>query len=551
MKITAIPQLARNINRASEVLTILSKYGLADWVSRLNVRLVKGIYRRAVSARLAELTSNARIRLALTELGPTFIKFGQVLSTRPDLVGLPLATELTKLQAHLPADPPEVVRAMVKTELGKSVDELFATFDDVPLASASIGQVHAATLFDGTQVVLKIQHPNIVQRIRNDLEILTGLSELAEKYIEELRPYQPRAIVREFERTLTRELDFAREMRSLERFNKNFANDPIARFPEPYPNLCTNKILTMDRLDGIPVAEVSRVPPGTDLVELARQGARVWLEMIFRDGFYHADPHPGNLLIMPDGKIGLLDVGMIGQMTPALREDMEDLLLAIANNSTEQLVATLTRLCGASTIADPDALAADVADLLGYYYGVPLNNLDISRALNEVVEIIRRHHLILPTGIALLLRVLVVLEGTSRLLHPDFRLAEVIEPYREKMMMQRLSPMRQIRRIWMAARDWQDLAARLPNHVREVMQKIQNGRIEVQLQHHHLGPVANRLVQGMVTSALLISSSHLWAEKAPPTVYGISVIGFIGMIASMTLGALLLRAIFRSSFFDG
>lgn len=550
MKITAIPQLARNISRAREVLGILSKYGLADWVSRLNLRLVKGIYRRTVSRDLAELTTYARIRMALTELGPTFIKFGQVLSTRPDLVGLPLATELTGLQAHLPADPPEVVRATIERELGKSVASLFATFEDVPIASASIAQVHAATLFDGTRVVLKIQHPRIVERIRNDLEILSGLAELAEKYIEELKPYQPRAIVREFERTLTRELEFGREMRNLERFNKNFSSDPVAVFPKAYPQLCTNKVLVMDRLDGISVAEVSLIPPGLNLVELARQGARVWLEMIFRDGFYHADPHPGNLLILPNGKIGLLDVGMVGQLTPTVREDMEDLLLSIANNDADQLMTTLIRLCGASAITDPEGLATDVADFLGYYYGVPLNNIDISRALNEVTEIIRRHHLFLPTPMALLIRVLVVLEGTSRLLHPDFRLMEVIEPYRERITKQRLSPVRQLRRLWSAARDWQDLVARLPNHVREVMQKIEKGRIEVQLQHHHLQPSANRLVQGMITSALLISSSLLWAQKAPPTIYGVSVVGFLGMMASVASGALLIRAVLRSGFFD-
>jgi ubiquinone biosynthesis protein len=547
MKITAIPQLARNINRAREVLTILSKYGLADWVARLNLRLVRGLYRRTVSSHLAETTTNVRIRLALTELGPTFIKFGQVLSTRPDLVGLPLATELTKLQAQLPADPPEVVRATIKSELGRSVDEMFVNFEDVPLASASIGQVHAATLFDGAPVVLKIQHPHIVQRIRNDLEILAGLAELAEKYIEEFRSYQPRAIVREFERTLLRELDFGREMRNLERFNKNFAKDPVARFPKPYPSLSTSKVLVMDRLEGIPVAEVSRVPSGMDLVELSRQGARIWLEMIFRDGFYHADPHPGNLLILADGKIGLLDVGMTGQLTPSMREDLEDLLLSIANNSAEQLVGTLTRLCGSSAIADPEGLASDVADFLGYYYGVPLNCIDISRALNEVTEIIRRHHLILPAGIALLLRVLVVLEGTSRLLHPDFRLTEVIEPFQQKMVRQRMSPVRQVRRLWMAARDWQDLVARMPNNVRDMMQKFQSGRIEVQLQHHHLQPSANRLVQGMITSALLLSSSLLWALKAPPVIYDdISVIGALGMAACVASSAVLLRSIMRS-----
>src|SRR5262245_32108849 len=241
MKVTAIPQFARNLNRAQEVLRILSKFGLADWLSQLKVGFGHGLFRGAEGVRLADLTREARVRLALAELGTTFIKLGQVLSTRADVVGFELAAELTKLQADVPADPPGVVRAIIEKELGKRIDALFATFDDQPLASASIAQVHKATLPGGQLVVVKVQHPNIADRIRNDLEILAGLAELAEKYIEEIRPYQPRAITAQFERTLTRELDFGRELRNLERFRKNFANDPTVRFPKPYPELSTNK----------------------------------------------------------------------------------------------------------------------------------------------------------------------------------------------------------------------------------------------------------------------------------------------------------------------
>src|SRR5262249_31784485 len=226
----------------------------------------------------------------------TFIKLGQVLSTRPDIVGLPLAAELSNLQANVPADPPEVVHETIKAELGRPVDELFAYFDDKPIASASIGQVHAARLKDVTSVVVKVQHPRIVERIRNDLEILTGLADQAEKYLEEVRAFQPKAIVREFERTLTRELDFLREMRNLDRFNKNFAGAPTVRIPKPYPHLSTGRVLTMDRLEGPSIAEMARSGGDPGAAEFARRGARVFMEMIFRHAFYHADPHPANLL---------------------------------------------------------------------------------------------------------------------------------------------------------------------------------------------------------------------------------------------------------------
>ena len=451
----------------------------------------------------------------------------------------------------MPANSADVVRATIRQELGKPVEELFASFDNVALASASIAQVHKATLQDGTPVVVKVQHPRIAERIRNDLDILAGLAELAEKYIEEVRPYQPRAVVKEFERVLLRELDFGREMRNLQRFNEHFAGDKTVRFPKPYEQMCTGKVLVMDLLEGRTVAEVKTAGAGSEGEQIARHGARVFLEMIFRDGFYHADPHPGNLLILPDGAIGILDVGMVAQLTPSLREDMEDLLLAIGTNNPEQLVATLMRLCGPTGVREPAGFAADVADFVGYYQGQSLNKIDISSALTDITRIIRGHQLVMPTSFAMLLRVLVVLEGTSRLLHPQFKLAEVIEPFQERMVAERLSPMRQVRRLRSAVVDWQDLVAKLPNQLRDMMQKAQTGRIEMQLQHHHLQPSTNRLTLGIITAAMLVGSSLLWAHSAPPTILGISVIGAAGFMASAAIGAVLARSFIRSGYFDG
>ena len=552
MKITAIPQFARNAARATEVLTILSKYGMADWISRMNIRFIKGIFNWGSRTDLANRTTDARIRLAMAELGTTFIKLGQVLSTRTDLVGASLATELSKLQANVPAGPASGVRAIIAHELGKPVEELFAHFDDAPLASASIAQVHSATLKDGSPVAVKVQHPRIAERIRNDLDILAGLAELAEKYIDEIRPYQPRGVVREFERMLVRELDFGRELRNLQRFIENFSDDSSVRFPKPYPDLSTSKVLVMERLEGRTVAEIGGGGAGGEGEQIAKLGARVFLEMIFRDGFYHADPHPGNLLILPSGAIGILDVGMVSQLTPALREDMEDLLMAIGANNPEQLVAVMLRLCGSTGIREPAGFGADVADFIGYYQGQRLDRIDISKLLTEITEIIRCHQLVMPTSFAMLLRVLIVLEGTSRLLHPQFKLAEVIEPFQKKMIAERVSPMRQVRRLRAAVVDWQDLTAKLPNQLRDMIQRIQTGRIEVQLEHHHLEPSVNRIVLGLITAALILGSSIMWALKAPPTFSGdISVIAVLGFTASIFSSALLARSVWRSGHFDG
>jgi ubiquinone biosynthesis protein len=550
MKITSIPQLARNANRVREILSVLSRYGLADWISRLNLGLAKGIFRGA-EGRLADLTPEARIRLALTDLGTTFIKFGQIMSTRADIVGMPLAIELAKLQAHVPADPPEVVLRTIQKELGRPAREVFATFDDVPLASASIAQVHAATLLDGQAVVVKVQHPGIGDRIRNDLDILAGLAELAEKYVEELRPYQPRAITAEFSRTLLRELDFVRELRNLQRFIKNFTEEKDVHFPAPYPQFSTSRILVMERLYGATFGELQATDGNIEREVLAKRGARVVLEMLFRDGFFHADPHPGNLLVLTDGNTGVLDVGMVGQLTPGLREDLEDLLIALGQNDAERLTVTLMRLCGLGGLREPAGFSSDVADFMGFYTGLPLNKINISGALTEITDIIRRHHLMLPADIAMLLRVLILLEGTARLLYPQFQLMEVIEPFEERMIRDRLSPRRQWRRMRHFLADWRDLAVHLPSQLRDMIQQARTGRIEVQLQHHHLEPSINRLVLGIITAALLLGSSILWAQQAPPTIQGVSVVGSLGFLFAAACAAGLIRAILRSGNLDG
>src|SRR5947209_6030349 len=271
--LASIPQFARNANRLREILTILSKYGLAGWINRLDIDFMKGWLKGRDGVGLAQLSQESRIRLALTELGTTFIKLGQMLSTRADLIGPALAKELSQLQAGAPADPPEAARAMVEAELGQPLKELFAEFDVRPLASASIGQVHRAKLRNGQAVVVKVQHPGIEAKIRTDLDILIGLAELAEQFVPELRRYRPRATTGEFQRILLRELDFGREERNLQQFASNFANNAGVCFPVPYAELSTGRVLTMQYLEGVKIAEPQRLEEmGYDLDEIARRG---------------------------------------------------------------------------------------------------------------------------------------------------------------------------------------------------------------------------------------------------------------------------------------
>jgi ubiquinone biosynthesis protein len=550
LSFTGIPQLARNAGRLREVVTVLGKYGLADWLSRLDWGYVQGLLRNRGVRAFAAHTHAERVRLALTELGTTFIKLGQMLSTRADLVGPELAHELTALQTDVPADPPAVARQTVEAELGRPVAELFAEFEDVPVASASIGQVHRARLPDGRPVAVKVQHPGIAARVRTDLAILAGLAELAER-LPDVRPYQPRAVVAEFQRSLLRELDFSREERHLQQFGRNFAKDPGVRFPQPHPGHSTARVLTMDWVEGEPLTRPDLLrTAGHDLPALARRGAVLVLDMIFRDGFYHADPHPGNVLVPPEGTLGVIDVGMVGRIDEPLRDELEALLLALIRDDPAALSGVVLRLGRVPPGLDPAALSADVTEFLADYRGVPLDRFDLGGALTEIIAIIRRYHIVLPTAVAMLLKVLIELEGTARLLDPHFNLIEVMQPYQRTLIARRLSPARRWRKLRRYLAEWESFAAVLPRQLSDLLRRGQDGRFAVVLRHEHLGPAVNRLVFGLMTCALFIGATVLWGLRAPPELWGISVPGFLATAASALMGLRLLRAIAKSGKLD-
>ncbi len=553
MKLTSIPQLYRNFNRALEVLSVLSKYGLADWFSRLDLDFAKSLLKSPDGEELARLATPTRIRLAIAELGPTFIKLGQILSTRPDVVGVEIADELQKLQADAPADALEAVQKTIEEDVGKPLSELFGVFDAQPLASASIGQVHAARLPDGRAVVVKVQHPGIRKKIHVDLEILTGLAQLAER-APELQPYRPRDTIAEFQRTLERELDFGREERHLQHFARCFAGDERIRIPRSYPELCTPRVLTMERLDGIKLSDSERLrAEGVDLKAVARHGADLYMEMVFKHGSYHADPHPGNMLLLPGDVIGLLDFGMIGRLDDALVEDIGDMLLAVASGDANELATIITRVGEVPSDLDHAALGMDVAEFVAYYTAQRLDQFDLSGALNELTEIIRRYRIMLPARVALLIKVLVMLEGTSKLLNPQFNLMDVIRPYQRVMLRRRLSPRRQLRKARSWFREMERLMQVLPRGIGEILRQVQSGNFDVHLDHRGLETSVNRLVLGMLTSALFLGSALLLSRDVPPVLPlwgGVSIPGAAGGIVSVALAVRLLRAINKSGHLD-
>ena len=549
MRISAIPQIYRNVNRWGEILSILSKYGLADWLSRFDFALGKSLLKNRNGQVLANENRETRIRMAMEELGPTFIKLGQIMSTRPDVVGAELADELQKLQTRVPADAPEVVASLIEQELGKPIEAIFAQFSEEPVASASIGQVHRARLQSGEEVAVKVQHHGIQHTVHVDLDILSGLAQLASK-LPELRPYRPQATVAEFQRALRRELDFNRERRHLEQFESAFAENDHVKIPGVYADYCTERVLVMQWLEGVPMTEPQRIRETTaDLTAVTRCGAEIYLEMIFHLGLYHADPHPGNLLVMPDGAIGLLDFGMVARIEESLREDFEDMLMAIVEQDAQRLSAVVTRVGSVPTDLDETSLRLDLADYVAHYAYQSVEHFELAEALTEMFDLLRRYEIVLPSTMALLLKVLVMLEGTSQKLQPDFSLMEVLKPFRKKIVAQRLSPSRQLRKARQLAYELQQLAEVVPRRIRNILQQVQSGKFEVHLDHRGLETSINRLVLGMLTSSLFIGSVLLINNRIWPF-HEVSIPGTFGMALSAALGLRLVRAISKSGNLD-
>ncbi len=563
MKISSIPQLYRNLRRWQEIITILRRYGLADWLSQLKFDFIRDWIKDDQGVPLASYSREKRIRLALTDLGPTFIKLGQVLSLRPDLIGPDLATELTSLQSQLPADPPEKVKEIIEEELGKPVEELYADFDPAAIASASIGQVHMARLHDGTRVVVKVQHADIQNKVREDLEVMAGLATLAD-HLPDLAVWKPVVLVEQLSKSLRRELNFTRELQNLQLFGKELEHFDGIQIPAPFPKLSSSRVLTMELLQGVPVSKLAEEGDDSECdvasrQALARLAAEVYVEMIFIHGVYHADPHPGNVLVVDESDLGLLDFGMVGRIDDRLRETIEEMLLAVASRDASLLTTLIKRVGNTPPKLDESFLSIDVADLVATYGSQPLESFDLSGALNDVTDIMHRHQISLPPQTSLLIKMLITLEGTLHQLSPQFSLLEVMQPFFRKMWLRRLSPKRQAKRLRRIYLELENLLETLPGQVSSVMQLVQEGRLDVHLAHKGLSPSVNRMVLGLLISSVFLGSSILLAFEVPPLLFlrpgwmgieKLSLLGLIGYAVSLMAGFRLIRAINRSGHLD-
>jgi ubiquinone biosynthesis protein len=513
----------RDLPRYRQILTTLARYGYQDVVAALRLEgIVRPLERAALGEAAAGLDRPRRLRLICEELGPTFVKLGQVLSTRRDLLPESYTNELAALRDDVRPFPSEQAEAILVEEYGRPISSCFARFDPAPIAAASISQVHRATLHDGREVALKIRRPDIAKVVAADLDILKNLAQLAERRVPMLAAYRPLSLVREFERTIRREMDFSVELRTIKRCRTQFADDPTARIPFVVEEFSTPRVLAMEYIEGARIDDVAAIRRmGLDPAEVADRGAGILIKQIFRFGFFHADPHPGNLRILPGGVVAPLDYGMFGQLDLRARERIADLLVALMAQDVDGVLRTLDELDVRGEDADPRELRRDVGELVQTYCDLSLESIDLSVMLGELVGLVRRHRLMIPADLVLLIRSLVTIEGTGRALDPTFDIAGRLKPRLRKLAIRRYSPSRLMRQATATAQDLQRIAMLLPDLLSHSLESIKRGELNVKFDLQgferlvkQLTRAANTLAVGIVITGLLVSSSLIYRGGA-------------------------------------
>ncbi len=556
----------RDLGRLSEIASVLVRYGFGDLVRRMGLadmleRAGRALHWEDAHA-YAHLPPPARVCRAMEELGPTFVKLGQVLATRVDLFEPEWIAAFSRLHDGAQAVPYEAVRAQLEEDLGGAPEELFAGFDPEPLAAASLAQVYRATLAGGEEVVVKVRRPGIRPVIEADLRLLQRLAERAEADNPSLRPFRPQQMVREFAQSLRRELDLAAEARNTRRVAANFAayrdadtppgGEPPIVIPEVY--WAGERVCVQQRIRGVPGTRLeATAAAGLDRRVLARRGAHAVLKMIVQDGFFHADPHPGNVFYLEGNRVAFIDFGMAGRLTEQRRDQVLQLLLGLVRQQPGDVADVLLDWAGHS-VADADALLQDIDRFVDQYRGAPLRELHLGAMLEEVAAILRRHRLALPADLSLLIKAFISLEGMGRELDPDFEMAAQALPVLEEAMRARYAPEALLRRGWGSLRELGSVLSGLPRDLSRLLRAARAGRLEVHVDVAHLERVtrqldraASRLTVGLVVAALIIGSSIVMTVPGGPTLLGLPVFGLLGFLGAVAGSLWLLRSITRGN----
>ena len=548
---------ARDMGRLNQILGVLIRHGFGDSVRRLGLadRLERAGHalKWEHAADLARLEPSVQVRLAIEELGPTFVKLGQILAGRADLFGPEYIAEFEKL--HSPAVPLETLRPQLCEDLGGEPEDVFARFDPEPLAAASIAQVHRAQLKDGTEVIVKIRRPGITDTIEADLRLLARIAAVAEAEIPSLKPYRPQQLVRELARSLKRELDLASECRNAERIATNLAPLPWIVVPKVHWQHTTERVNVQDFVGGVAGNDLAGLDRQSfDRNLLAQRGSQAVLKMIVQDGFFHADPHPGNVFYLEGNRIAFIDFGMVGRLSQRRRDELLNLLLGLVERNPQTVADVLLDWTGDEHGVNLALLETEIEAFVDQYHGTPLAQLNLGQMLADVTAILREHHLGLPSDMALLIKAFITLEGMGRRLDPAFHMTTEALPLLRQVVRARYKPQVVATRAWQTLRRTLAVAEQLPHDVSRLLRNARRGRVHVGIELAHLKRVgdqidraANRLTMALVIAALIIGSSIVMTVQGGPTLFGLPAFGFIGFASAFVGGLWLVRAIWRSS----
>ena len=544
----------RNLKRAGEILAVLVKHGWGRYVERLHL---KGLLPAAADEGSAPAVSDAqRLRFALEELGPTFVKFGQLLSVRQDLFPEDVTTELQKLQDAVPPFSPVHARQIVERELGRPVNEVFATFADAPLAAASIAQVHIANLPDGTSVVVKVQRPGIERVIHADLEILFACARLLQRHVPECRRYDPLGLVEEFAETIVKELDFRLEGHNAERFSANFKDEPAVFVPRIFWDVSTQRVLIQERSTGHRAASSHPSDPN-ERHRLADTVARLFLTQLFEHGYFHGDPHPGNVFIMSDGRLCFHDFGIVGRLSPRDQENLRLLVLAIVTRDAEAMADLYFDMGVAGTSVDRDAFARDLSKALEQYYSVSAHAYSFGEILRQFVRLGQRYQIRMPREWLLVVKAFMLIESQAAALDPGFSMITALQHYTPRMLgkhfLPELNATSGLVKAYRAGSALRLIALGLPETLAKALRQLQKGEAVLRIRHENLEELeqrvdraSNRLSFSLIIAAIVISSSIVMSFHTGPHFEGIPLLGLIGYGIAAFLGLWWAIAILRS-----
>ena len=546
----------RSIRRTRVILGVFVSYGFDQLLENFNLPAPfrkRRLFRRE-QREVAGLDPARRMRLAFQELGPTFIKLGQLLSTRPDLIPRSFADEFSALQDRVPSVPLEEIRRQLQHELGGTPERLFATFVSEPLAAASIAQVHRATLMSGEDVAVKIRRPDIVGIVETDIDILSAMAGWGERHLPAGSSYDLTGIVREFARTIRREMDLAREGRTIQRFRNNAGKDATLYFPRVHPELTSPGVLTLEYIQGIKVSDLDGLRhAGLDCRIIAARGAAAFLHQVVDHGLFHGDPHPGNIYILPGNVICLLDYGMVGHLEGSTRRLLFQMLLAVLNKAPDDLIQALIDADLLTDTAEKSALRRDLAEFLDCYVDIPLREIRVGRLLSEFVDIITLYRIRLEPDLLLLIKALVGVEGLGRCLDPEFDMLTHIRPFILAAMSEKSTPGEVLKDFRSYLGSLCQLSRNLPRDLKEIVSRINRGTVKIDLEHRgldrfitELDKASNRLSSSLIIAALLVGSAIIFTTDKGPKLFGFPFLAFMGYAVAGVLGLWLVIAIFRS-----